>query len=247
MDNMEYIDDFFKGLPTDEQKQQFEQRIINDISFAEEVAFYVSATGAIKEQLTQEKKMQFRRIYKEQQKVIPITKQPVKKIVRYLAAASLVATVLLSTWLLSGDKTTPAQLANQYIQQNFQTLNVTMSGRQDSLQSGLILFNSGNLKDALVRFENIIKKDPANYLANKYAGIISLRLEYYDKALEYFTVMEADTTLFSNHGKFYKAVTLLKRNENGDKESAKMLLIEVKEHEMEGSKKAAEWLKVLNK
>ena len=50
MENTEYIDDYFKSSPTDQQKQEFEQRIINDMSFAEDVAFYISANGVIQEQ-----------------------------------------------------------------------------------------------------------------------------------------------------------------------------------------------------
>ena len=62
MDNMEYIDDYFNHPNTVEEKQQFEQRIIHDVSFAEEVAFYISTHHAIKEQLQIEQKERFREL-----------------------------------------------------------------------------------------------------------------------------------------------------------------------------------------
>ena len=239
MENLEFIENYFKGINDDVQKQQFEKKIMEDASFAEEVAFYISANETIKQQLQEEKKQRFREIY-DQQKVISI-KQPVRNMWKYMAAASVIVAVILVTWFLSGNKNSSQQLADKYIQQNFQTLGVTM-GTQDSLQSGLNLFNSKKLAEALTMFETLAKNNPANSDAKKYAGIVSLRLNNYDKALEYFTMLEADTGLYSNPGKFYKAITLLKRNKDGDKEAAKLLLQQVRDENLEGKSEAEEWL-----
>ena len=85
MNNMEYIEDYFNGIKTDEQKQEFEQRVVNDVSFAEDVAFYISTNAAIKEKLRQQKKERFREVY-NQTKVISIAERPVNRIWRYAAA-----------------------------------------------------------------------------------------------------------------------------------------------------------------
>jgi hypothetical protein len=42
---------------------------------------------------------------------------------------------------------------------------------------------------------------------------------------------------------FLKAVTLMQRNKQGDKEKAKQLLEQVKDQNLEGSKEAEEWLR----
>lgn len=244
MEEMEYIEDYFNSQPTEAEKQQFAQRITNDISFAEKVAFYISANGAIKEQLEQEKKQQFREIY-QQRKVLQVIKSPVRKIWRYLAAACVVAAVMLVTWFITGDKNSPAQLADQYIEQQFKTLSVTM-GTQDSLQNGLNLFNSGKLKEAQQLFEAFLKNNPTNSTAKKYAGVASLRLSDYGKALSYFSLLASDTSLYSNSGKFLEALTLLKRNKTGDQASAKILLEQVIATDLEGKEKAMEWVKKLD-
>lgn len=245
MDNMEFIDDYFNGSPTEVQKQQFEQRIINDVSFAEEVAFYISASKAVQEQLQQEKKQTFRELY-GQQKEVPVIKMPYRKILRYMTAAIAVAAILLVTWFLSVEKSSPQQLADRYIQENFQKMGLTM-GKADSLQLAISLFNENKLPEALNLFETILKNNPANIEAKKGAGIVSLRQEKYDQALKYFSGIAADSSLYSNYGKFYEAVTLLKRNKEGDKAAAKLLLIEVKNNEkMEGAAEAAEWLKKMD-
>ena len=81
--------------------------------------------------------------------------------------------------------------------------------------------------------------------AKKYAGIVSLRLKEYDKALMYFSMIESDTS-YSNWGKFYKALTLLERDKKGDIEAAKILLQQVRDNELEGKKEAEEWLKKID-
>ena len=242
MENLEFIENYFKGIKDDVQKQQFEKKILEDAAFAEEVAFYISANETITQQLQEEKKRRFREIYDEQ-KVISI-KRPVRNMWRYLAAASVIVAVVLITWFVSGNKNSSQQLADKYIQENFQTLSVTM-GNSDSMQTGLNLFNSNKLAEALSMFETLAKNNPANSDAKKYAGIVSLRLNNYDKALEYFSTLEADSGLYSNPGKFYKAITLLKRNKDDDKEAAKLLLQQVREQNLEGKSEAEEWLKKL--
>ena len=240
MENLEFIENYFKGINDGEQKIEFEKKIMEDASFAEEVAFYISTNGLLKQQADEEKKQRFREIY-EQQKVIPIS-QPLRKLWKYMAAASLIIAVILVTWFLWGNKKSPQQLADAYVQQNFQRLPVTM-GTHDSLQTGLDLFNSKKLTEALTLFERLIKNNPSNSDAKKYAGIVSLRLNDYDKALQYFTMLEADTGLYSNPSKFYKAITLLRRNKAGDKDAARLLLLQVRDKNLEGKNEATEWLK----
>jgi tetratricopeptide (TPR) repeat protein len=240
MENLEFIENYFTGIKDDVQKQQFEKKILEDAAFAEEVAFYISANETITQQLQEEKKRRFREIYDEQ-KVISI-KRPVRNMWRYLAAASVIVAVVLITWFVSGNKNSPQQLADKYIQQNFQALSVTM-GNSDSVQTGLNLFNSNKLAEASSMFETLAKNNPANSDAKKYAGIVSLRLNNYDKAVEYFSMLEADSGLYSNPGKFYKAITLLKRNKDGDKETAKLLLQQVRDQNLEDKSEAEEWLK----
>jgi cytidylate kinase len=55
--------------------------------------------------------------------------------------------------------------------------------------------------------------------------------------------MEAHEELYVNHGKFYHALTLMKRNGAGDKEQAKKLLEEVRKQQLAGHKEAEVFLK----
>lgn len=245
MDNINYIDDYFNSKATNKEQQEFEEKILQDTSFAKEVAFYIAAKGALTDQLVQQKRQHFKEIY-QQQKVIPITRQPFKKIYQYMAAASVVAAIILLGWLFIGQKSSPQQLADTYIQQNLQSLGVTMGTKADSLQTGLNLYNNGKLIAAQLLFEGMVKNDVHNDRALKYAGIVSLRLAKYNEALYYFKLLGENTSLYSNPAKFYEAVTLIKRNNNGDVTKAKELLEQVYNNNLEGKENAAKWLKELN-
>ena len=77
----------------------------------------------------------------------------------------------------------------------------------------------------------------------KYAGIVALRLGEYDKAINHFVQLESYTHLYSNPGKFYHSLTLMKRDLPGDAERAKQLLNDVVQNHLEGNKDAEIWLK----
>ena len=81
--------------------------------------------------------------------------------------------------------------------------------------------------------------------AKTYAGIVYLRLGNYDKSLQYFQQSENYSSLFSNPAIFYHALTLLKRNQPGDKQRARELLQQVVDNDIEGKKIAQRWLKKL--
>lgn len=242
MDNLAYIDDYFQGTLLPEEKTGFEKRLREDESFAEEVAFYLSAKKLVLEKLHDEKKARFKELYK------PGKSQPapVRRINRnWLYAAAAVTLFLVASIIYFMQPPSGQQLADTYIDQNFKTLSVTMGSSEDSLQNGLGLYNEGKLTEAAQQFERVSQSDPTNYMAKLYAGITYLRLTDYEKAINYFTQLQAETNLRSNPGKFYLATTLLKRAKQGDEQEAKRLLQEVVNQNLEGKETAEQWLKKL--
>jgi tetratricopeptide (TPR) repeat protein len=85
--------------------------------------------------------------------------------------------------------------------------------------------------------------DTSLFEVKKYAGIVSLRLGQYDKAINYFSQLANYTQLYANPGKFYHALTLMKRNRPGDKQTAKILLEQVVQNDLEEKETAQQWLK----
>ena len=240
MDSLEYIDDYFKGLLTADQKKEFEQRILSDPSFAEELAFYLNAQALLKDDLEEEKKARFKELYRQNEPVgmgdrvaragsserresAVRESGPVRKLWPYLAAATVLVAAV-AVWLIFGGGSSPDRLADQYIQSQLQNLPVRMSSVQDSLQKAIALYNEDRLPEAQQQFERLLQRDSARAQARIYSGIVALRLEKYDKALDFFQQLEADTTLYNNPALFYESLTLMKRNHPGDSQKARQLL-----------------------
>jgi tetratricopeptide (TPR) repeat protein len=242
MSELAYIEDYFKGELSTEERMKFDQKISDDPAFAEEVVFYCSVLDAVKAELAEEKKQQFRKIYEDgkvrDKKVKPAF---VKRLWPYMAAAAVLAGLIVGIYLFSKHPS-PQKLADQYIGNNFSVLGVKMGEKEDSLEAAKRLYNDKQFPEALRKFEKIIREDSAADEPKKMAGIVSLRIGDYDKAEEYFTQLE-NLNLYSNPGKFLHALALMKRNRTGDRETAKELLKQVVDLNLEEKETARKWLK----
>jgi len=241
----EYIDAYFNQTLSHQEVERFEQKLTEDKAFAEDVAFYLSAKQVVIEQREKEKKDWFKQLLPGQDSIIETQKNARLKtlwIYRSLAAAAIFVVLAVSWYLFYSKPMRVQEQAQLYIQQNLTTLPVTMGTNLDSVQQGLKLYNEGQLEASKKMFELTVQNDTSNYSAKKYLGIVYLRLANYDKALLYFRFLE-NYSLYSNPAIFYQALTLMKRNQSGDKEKAKQLLQQVVEGNLEGKTVAQRWLK----
>jgi len=230
---LDYIDAYFQRMLDSEETERFEKKIAEDPEFADEVAFYLSAKQSLKAETEQEKKEWFRQLLAQQQPVINIDRNRVRKIwlYRVSAAAAVMVCVFFAWYIFFSSSSSPTQMAEKYINEKYKTLSVTM-GETNSRQEGIRLYNEGQYNAALKEFESISQTD-TSYSIKNYIGIVYLRLGNYDKALQYFKQFENET-LYSNPSQFNQALTLLKRNLPGDKQRAKELLQRVKDNDLEG-------------
>ncbi len=240
MDNLEYIDSYFKNELAPEGARQFGNKIESDPAFAEEVAFYLAALESSGEDAEAGKRQRFRELYR--QKTASRNRGTVRKLVYYLAAAAVLTGVVLGLYQFENPGS-GQQLADRYIRDHFTTLSVKMGGQKNNMQTGLQLYNEGKLAEAQAQFERMIQSDTSDFTAKKNAGIVSLRLREYDKALGYFEQLETYSALYSNPALFYEALTLMERNQAGDNEKAKLILQKVVRDGLEGSDSAQAWLK----
>ena len=244
MDNLNYMEAYFNRELPSESEREFEQKITGDPAFAEEVAFYLSSRQAAAAEMMEQKE-RLKVVY-EQYKQGKHTNSHQPAILRrffpWVAAAAVLAGIIfgLNVWFKPGS---PGELADKYMLENFQNLPVKMDIARDSLQTALGMYNEGRTEEALKKLESIVRNDTTFSEAKKYAGIVSLRVGQYDKAIDYFSQLANHTGLYANPGTFYHALTLLKRNRPGDKEAAKLLLVQVVQNDMEEKNVAQKWLR----
>jgi tetratricopeptide (TPR) repeat protein len=245
IDYSDFIDGYFNKTLSKDDVTRFEQMLVDDKLFAQEVAFYISTKQILKDQVVIEKKEWFRELLREPTALTTNGDQGrVRKlwIYRSLAAAAIII-LLISSWYLFYPRSLPVQqTAERYIQKDLTTLPVTMGTTMDSMQQGLKLYNNGNLNESSKVFESILMSDSSNYSAKTYLGIIYLRLADYEKAFANFQQL-ANYPLYSNPATFYQALTLMKRNQSGDKPKARILLQKVVDENLEGKVSATQWLK----
>lgn len=237
-----YIDDYFNELLPPEEKQKFEQRCETDEQFANEVAMYISSRDALRAELLEQKKNEWKllgttpvvEINKTETKVVNINRW-------YLLAAA--ASVIGIVFLLLPFGKNANELANAYVKNNLEQLSVTMDGSKDSLQTAINLYNKKEYANALIIFNDLYAKDSTQTDALKFAGLTYMMQNNPDDAIKKFDELAAKQYLFSNPGLFYKALVLLKRNKSTDFDEAKKILQQVADQQLEGSKEAAAWLK----
>jgi len=243
---LDYIESYFQQTLNDQEKKEFEARCETDEAFAKEVAFYITTRQVLREELLKQKQQQWKDENDEQEETSPIIsikrKTTFGRLIAYAAAACL---LLAASVYFFEAQTTPKKLAADYIRTNYNNLSQTMDASHDSLQLGIAAYNDKDYTMALQLFEGVESRDPSNSDAKKYAGLVYLQQQNYDKAIQQFDELANMKGLFSNPGDFMKAVSLLERNNPGDKEQAKKLLQKVVAEKEEGREKAEEWLKTI--
>ncbi|MEJ7766401.1 MAG: hypothetical protein WKF89_01220 [Chitinophagaceae bacterium] len=241
MDSLDYIDSYFKGALSTEQRVIFEDRIKSDGSFADEVAFYLTALQAARNQNATDKKERFREIYGESKKV---QATPARLSWLYQVAAAAIITVLIVGVYLYLQPDKPQNIAKHYINKHFNTMGVQMGTLTVNMENGKRLYNEGKFEQALQTFEELRKIDSTEFFASEFAGITALQLKNYDKAASYFEQMERHTAMYVNPGRFYHALTLMKRNKPGDQELAASLLKDVVKRKLSGKDEAQRFLNI---
>ena len=243
-DTLEYIESYFKNTLRGEERTAFEARCETDKAFANEVAFYIAARQALRDELLKQKTGDWKTgniSAEESSPVISIAKKPVfSRWITYAAAACLL--LAASVYLFETNKS-PKSFAANYINNTYSNIGQTMDASHDSLQVGIAAYNNKEYDKALQYFEGVEKRDSANSDAKKYTGLAYLQQKNYGKAIQKFDELANMQGLFSNSGNFLKAAALLERNEAGDKDEARKLLQKVVDDKEEGSETATEWLK----
>ena len=238
-DVLSYIEDYFTGRLSATEKQAFEDKCAADPAFAGEVAFYISTRDRLKQELHQQKKNEFDKLYTQ------LAAQPkplIRRIYPYIAAAAA-CLILFIGWRLFFAQPSMQNIAGNYVESNLKTLGVAMGGQQDNLRQGVAAYNNGDYDQAERVFKSVSLADPGNPDPIQYLGQTYLLMERYDEAIVQFDKLSQNTALYSNPGPFYKAIALMKRAQKGDREQARQLLQQVARNRLAGYKEAEAWLK----
>lgn len=243
IEKLDYIDKYFNGQLSPEEKVSFEKQCETDQEFAEEIAFYISARAEVKTALYQQKKNEFREQY--QQISSSKLQKPQSGIIRRMApyfAAAAACLVIFFCWQFFFNTTSTQHLADGYIEREMLNPGVLMGTSQDSLESGITAMKNKNYDQAESIFKALSNQPAESSESIKNLGTLYLVTGRYNQALEQFERLAGLKNLHANRGILYQAITLMERNNKGDKEKAKSLLEEVIQKDLDGKKEAEIWI-----
>lgn len=240
--SIDHIDNYFNNALSPEERAAFEQRCLDDERFAEEVAWYIASRQQVQQELDEQRKERWQRLETESRQEQGVAK--VVSIKKWLGWAVATACIVAITFMLwTSPENNLRKDAGRYIADNLQTISVSMGKEGDSLQQAINLYNSKEYKKAITIFNWLIKKNPAEVYAIQYRGLSYLMMKNYDAAIADFDALSNHSELTVNPGYFYKAVTLLQRNQPNDAVSARKLLQYIVDEKKEGWKEGEKWLK----
>ena len=235
------IDKYFNNELSPIERQDFEKRLPTDSELANAVAFYGNARAAAQQVANDTRKSEFEVLRKR------LSNRPIYRINSLLWISGITASLILlmGFWWFSYTSIPDSEVfVDTYVQEHFENLPVKMDAQNDSLQMGLRLFNERKFSNAQTIFEDILRRKNNDSEAVKYAGITAFRLQNYNKAVMLFQALSQQKELFSNPGKFYEALALMKHQPMNKKEIEK-LLKEVIDNNLEGNKEARKILGIM--
>lgn len=222
MNDLATIESYLNGQMTNAERVAFEASLRTDTALADTLAFYVMAKHSAKVAAREQRHAE----WEVRRRTVAQPARPLHRIGQWaypLAAAACLMLALGFGWYFINKPTAP-ELADAYINEHLITLSVTMDGQADSLQTGIQRYNNGNLAEADALFGALLRQNPDNVEALKFAGLVSLRRGNYDQAIEQFHRLSQRADLYDNPGLFYEALARLKRNRPNDKSQAQELL-----------------------
>lgn len=216
------IDNYFQGNLSAEERTDFENKLADDPSLAADVAFYAHAKTVQREQILKERHAEWNNRPKKNGLRVNLSRIGVGVAAMLLMVAGL--------WFFT--RSDIQQRANAYIENDLESLQVTMDDTADSLKLGKSLYNKKKFVEARAIFEKLIDKSPD---ALEFAGLSAFKMNDYEAAIKYFEITEQNTELINNKGKFYLALVNIKQ---GKTKEGERLLKEVIDQNLGGKKDA---------
>jgi hypothetical protein len=245
----DYIEKYFNGSLTNEEKAHFEKKRFEDKEFDREVSIYEKANAIIRERARNRMKAQLDSIGRNQRPIeLTDTLSGNRFIRKYwlsMAASilfiSAIAFFALNSILKQGTTDTLADLYESGFEKPGIDLVITRSSEKDSNEilwnSGLEFYNKSEYRPALTRFNELLKS-PSFVLKSAayfYAGICYMQLNVSDSASLYLINVSQSSAL-SDESRWYLALNYI--NE-GNIPDAALILEQIKENENHPRQKEA--------
>lgn len=217
---------------------RFEEDLKNDPKLKQEFDLYKEVDEALADTEVLEFRMQLREMHTQLAPETAISSKPrVRRMARVAVAASLA--MLLGFSAINLFRYTSSQKVIEKYYQPYEITSTNRSGSSDTdraLRNALEKYQNHEYSEAVVLFEKVLEKDPAQIATQLYSGISYFEIAEYQKAGNSFSkVIEHDDNLYIEQAKWYLGFCYLKTEE---KEKAIIQFTEIAKSDSYYSEKA---------
>lgn len=225
MDNelLHLFDAYLKHEMSPEDHENFRFRLQSEPLLKQEFDEYVSIVEGVRLYEHQQLKKYLEGVRKEQDSQTTARKTPVRNLYRIAAVAALLLILLVPTFIIYRSVSLPGRLYDKYFIED-PGLPITMGvSDQQEFVSAMTEYKDGNFLNALLQFEKLLDYSPGNDTLLFYSGLCCLKTESTDKAIDYFSKIHEDSSLYYYASLYYSALALVSEKQFDDAE--KLLLI----------------------
>jgi TolA-binding protein len=211
--HLELIEAYLEGNLSEEEKVDFEVRLLVDKDLEEEFELYKKIVGSFKDIQTENIRQKLQAIDDEIDSNSP---KPSTKF--YWWAGIAASLIFLQIYLYNSKSTIPLPIE--------EGLPVLMGEDQNvEFQNAMQLFKGGKYDASINRFNKLIIMHPDNDTLNYFLGYAELNVQQYLSAKTHLEIVHANkSSVFNLKAKYFLAYALYKNNKT---EEAKVLLDEL--------------------
>jgi tetratricopeptide (TPR) repeat protein len=216
----EFIQPFLDGELSREELDWFSKELESNAVLAEDIRLYREVDNAIREQDVMDLRDQLDVIHNSigDPNQEPVRQTKYRKVLSYAAIASLA--ILISLGILL--KVQHNKLTNEQIfEKHYEPYEVTMiyrsgeSDYQSLLNLAMSKYEAGKYDEAIVLYEEILTKDPADMASSLYSGISYMEVQKYNQANQKFRkIIDHNDNLFVEQASWYLGFCYLHTNQN---------------------------------
>lgn len=222
MSKEEQLDAYFDGSLSEEEKVEFEQRLMHDPSFKEEFEFQQS----LRQSLRKREHEQIREMFARENASVPTKTFRIRRFIPALIAASLLLMATIGYFLLTSPPPSDySQLFVAYFEPYENVIHPIERGNpmEDLRSRAFYAYENQQYEDAIDLFRQLAEQQPDPYI-DFYSGIVLLQLDRNKEAVDRFhRYLDLEGKL-EDRATWYLALSYLKI---GDTAKASVLLREI--------------------
>lgn len=215
--HIELIENYVEGRLSENEKQDFETRLIIDSDFKEEFDLYNTVVAGIQEAGRENLKAKLKLADNEldnKQNIINI-KNSQKKQTKYWAfAASVVFAIGIGLFFYMNDKPDLMALANNYYEKE-KGLPIEMSVTRNQWEDVMSVYKNEDYTATKNKLEDLLKKEPTNDTLNYFYGVVNFELNNYRASIASFNNINP-TSNYYDKAQYRLVLIDLKLNNKAD-------------------------------